>query len=203
MYVPKDYKWSDDEQIKSFIQANGFGLLVSQVEGKPWATHIPMVLEQKNGKDVLTGHLSKGNRQWKSFNGTEVLAIFQGVHAYISSSWYDHENAPTWNYQAVHVYGNIQLLDESELTNQLTNLVDKYEKESQCPVSVKTMSDHFIKREIKGIVGFELEITNIQAISKLSQNRDDKNYQSIVSELEKKDDTDSKKMADLMKLKRG
>src|SRR6187402_3094913 len=107
MYIPREYKNEDLASVKEFIQSNGFAILVSEAEGKPWATHLPLVLDTNSeGKDILFGHISKANKQWKDFDpDKEVLAIFSGPHAYISSSWYDHVNVPTWNYLAVHIYG--------------------------------------------------------------------------------------------------
>jgi transcriptional regulator len=204
MYIPKYYKNENIDAVRAFIKENGFAILISQVEGKPWATHIPLMLDKSdNDKDILIGHISKANKQWKDFkNNEEVLAIFSGPHAYVSSSWYDHENVPTWNYLAVHVYGKINIIDGDLLKKQLSKLVDKYELKMQNPVSVDKMSKEFLAREIKGIVGFEIEITNIQAANKLSQNRDENNYQRIIKALEQQGDINSKEIAKIMKNKK-
>lgn len=201
MYIPKFFKLEDIEKAKAFIQDNGFGILINQVNGRPWATHIPLVIEtNSNNQLVLSGHISKGNAQWKTFQeDQEVLVIFQGSHAYISSSWYDHENVPTWNYTAVHVYGKVKIVDNETMYHQLSKLVDKYESENKNPVSVSSMSPDMIKNEMRGIVGFEILITEIQAAEKLSQNRDEKNYKNIITELEKKGDADSMGVAGAMK----
>lgn len=183
MYIPKQFQNSDTEEVKDFINNNGFGILISQVNGKMWATHIPLVLSESG--DTLEGHLAKANLQWKNFNnGDEVLVIFQGPHAYISSSWYDHENVPTWNYMAVHVYGTVHLIEGDKLMHSLKRLVDKYERYSAKPVSVENMTPTFLQREINGLVGFEICITRVEAAYKLSQNRDASNHQAIVTALE-------------------
>ena len=113
MYIPAIYKNENQEEIEQFIHENGFAILVNQTHDKPWATHIPLELDHDNdGNTILVGHISKENPQGESFKtNTDVLAIFTGPHAYISSSWYDHENVPTWNYTAVHVYGNVTILN--------------------------------------------------------------------------------------------
>jgi transcriptional regulator len=185
VYIPKYFRNEDPHLIKAFIAQNGFAILVSEVAGRPWATHIPLLLEQrKDGVDMLTGHISKANGQWKAFNNEkEVMAVFSGAHAYISSSWYDHENVPTWNYEAVHVYGKIRITAEDETKNHLAGLVDKYEAKMKCPVSVEKMTPEFYTREVKGLVGFEIQIAEIQAVSKLSQNRDAENIVWIVEGL--------------------
>jgi transcriptional regulator len=198
MFTPKIYQKNDPAFIQDFIRKNGFGILISQAEGKIWATHIPIMLSEDGSK--LSGHISKANKQWKDFeSGSEVLAIFSGPHTYISSSWYDHQNVPTWNYQAVHVYGTIRIIESDELYESLKHLVDKYEQASENPVSMETMTAEYVRREMKGVVGFEVAITRIESTSKLSQNRDDKNHERIVNELEKRGDVGSKEIAGLMK----
>ncbi len=205
MYIPNYFKQENLEEVKSFLQQNSFGILVSQVNGKPWATHIPLELvKDAQGEDVLVGHISRGNKQWKDFEkNEEVLAIFNGPHAYISSSWYDHENVPTWNYIAVHVYGTIRIIEGEELLDALKKLVNKYETHSANPVSVEGMSKKFLESELRGIVGFEIHITDIQASYKISQNRDTKNKQAIIDELEKRGDMNSIQIAEQMKSYKG
>jgi transcriptional regulator len=198
MYTAKINRNENTGELHEFIQANGFAILVSNVEGKPWATHLPLLLSCDKKK--LFGHVAKGNKQWKEWNAdTEVLSIFQGPHAYISSSWYDHENVSTWNYLAVHVCGKLKIQTEQELLNSLKELTDKYEKQSEKPVSVDRMSPQFVKKEMLGIVGFEIEILTMEATYKLSQNRDAKNHEVIVNELEKRNDPGSTAIAMEMK----
>jgi transcriptional regulator len=200
MYIPDLYKNENQEEIRHFIHHNGFALLINQVNGKPWATHIPLVLETNSvEKELLVGHLSIENPQATSLiNGEEVLAVFSGPHAYISSSWYDHENVPTWNYIAVHVYGTIRILNYEETVASLKKLVDKYEAKSENPVRIEDLSEKTM-RQARGIIAFEMEITSIEATKKLSQNRDSKNYQNIISELEKTNDNQSISVANEMK----
>jgi transcriptional regulator len=170
MYIPGLFKITDSETIREFINDNGFGMLISSVNGKFWATHVPMLLTKgKDHKDILTGHLSKANFQWKEFEKSqEVMVVFPGNHSYISSSWYDHENVPTWNYLAVHVYGTIHIIEGDELKEELAKIVDKYESDIPNPVSVGRMTESFVQREMKGIVGFKISISEIQAAQKLS-----------------------------------
>ncbi len=204
MYIPPYFKNTNIAEVHDFIDKNSFGILVSQASSKLWATHIPLELEKNGqGKHILTGHISKGNPQWKNFtDNTPVLAIFSGSHSYISSSWYDHENVPTWNYIAVHVYGTIKIIEGERLLTVLKNLVNKYERASANPVSVEHMSEKFVAKEMNGIIGFEIEIDEIQAAYKLSQNRDSKNHATIIEQLEKKGDADSLAIAAEMKIHR-
>ena len=205
MYIPSYFKNNDLDEVRDFLSKNSFGILVSQLDSKFLATHIPLELDKnEEGKDILVGHISKGNPQWKNFShDSQVLAIFSGAHSYISSSWYDHENVPTWNYIAVHIYGKIKIIEGEKLVRALTKLVDKYEKNSEKPVAVERMSEKMLNKEIKGIVGFEIEINEIQSAYKLSQNRDDVNHKNITSELEKKGDCNSQVIAEEMKKHKG
>jgi transcriptional regulator len=192
MYTPDLYKNEDPESIRAFLKENSFGILINQTSGKLCATHIPIELEiNADGKEILEGHISKLNPQAEGFReNDQVLAVFSGPHGYISSSWYDHENVPTWNYIAVHVYGKIKIVDEAATIEQLKKLVDKYEANSENPVRVEDLSTKTM-REARGIFGFEIEITEIQATKKLSQNRDDHNYNNIISQLEKTENPQS------------
>jgi len=163
MYKPKYAENNNEASVMEFISKNSFGIIVSQFGGKVLASHIPFELQ---GEDKLLGHISRANPQWKNFEiGSEVLVIFNGPHAYISSSWYDHENVPTWNYIAVHVYGTIRIIEGDELLDALKNLLDKFEVTSQHPVSIKGM---YVRKSLNGIVGFEISITSMEASYKLS-----------------------------------
>ena len=186
MYTPEIYKNENSEEIKKFLQENSFGILINQSNGKLCATHIPLELDvNKKGEDILYGHISKENPQWKGFtNNDQVLAVFSGPHSYISSSWYDHENVPTWNYVAVHVYGKIKIIEGEGVVESLKKLVDKYEQNSEKPIRIEDLSQKTMLQS-RGIVAFEIKITEIQATRKMSQNRDAKNYQTIITELEK------------------
>ncbi len=201
MYLPKINRLNDLPAIEDFIRKNSFAILINQVEEKPWATHLPLELEvNETGEKVLWGHLSKANPQWKSFNDEEqVLAIFQGPHSYISSSWYNHVNVPTWNYIAVHVYGKIKLMNDELVYEHLKRLVNKYEVVSENPVRIETMPPEYVKKEMKGIVGFEIYIEKLEGKWKLSQNRDNENYRNIILELEKLNDVNAALIAEEMK----
>jgi transcriptional regulator len=200
MYVPAIYNNENKTEINAFLQENSFGILVNQTDGKLCATHIPLELEtNKVGRQILQGHISKENPQWRGFtDNDQVLAIFPGPHSYISSSWYDHENVPTWNYIAVHVYGRIKIIEGDAVIEVLKKLVDKYEKKSKNPTRIEDLSATTML-QARGIVAFEIEIEEIQATKKMSQNRDDKNFQNIISELQKTNENQSIATANEMK----
>lgn len=199
MYTPSHYKNTNLNEVKEFLKQNSFGILINQTAGRPWATHIPMELDlDADRNEVLVGHISKVNPQWKYFGEQEeVLAIFNGPHSYISSSWYKEEEVPTWNYIAVHVYGTIEILKEEAVLESLHKLVDKYEQQSTYPVSIDNLS-HDTMKQIGGIVGFQIKITEIQATYKLSQTRSE-DHPKIIEELSKTKNSGSKEIATMMK----
>jgi transcriptional regulator len=198
MYIPEKFQNSDRESIYAFIRRNGFGILVSKSLGPITATHTPLELSDDGTK--LFGHISQANPQAKDFKtGEEVLVIFHGPHAYISSSWYDHENVPTWNYIAAHVYGSIEVIEGEKLIASLKHLVDKYEQASDNPVSVERMSPKYLESQVRGIIGFEIQISRVEAVNKLSQNRDKKNYTSIIEKLEHRNESHDHEIADAMR----
>jgi|TARA_R110002051_G_scaffold91370_1_gene160667 transcriptional regulator len=185
MFIPEHYKNHDIKEIHDFLKNNSFGILINTIDGKPWGTHIPLELaKNKNDRDVLVGHIAKANLQSKNLVDDDVvLCIFNGPHSYVSSSWYQHEEVPTWNYIAVHVYGTVKIQTSEELLTSLHTLVDKYEQQSEHPISLNDMSKKTM-RQITGIIGFEIEINDIQAVHKLSQGRAH-DHPKIISELEK------------------
>jgi transcriptional regulator len=200
MFVPRNFENKDIAEVHEFLLNNAFANLVSTVEGKLWATHIPLMLAPD--RKTLHGHISKANPQWKYFGELkDVMAIFNGPHSYISSSWYNHENVPTWNYIAVHVYGTVRLIEGEELIEALKSLTDKYESKSVNPVSVERMSKDYLEKSVRGLVGFEIVINDIQAAFKLSQNRDKENYNNIIAALEQRNEGQDLMIASEMKKK--
>ena len=206
MYIPTRFLETDHETLYQFIRDHSFALLVTNGVASvatglaPLATHLPMELQANgDGTIQLVGHLAKANSQWKMLGSeTPALAVFSGPHAYISSSWYDHVNVPTWNYLAVHVTGRTQILSEEKTLALLHQQLDHYEANSQCPVSVASMTEAYVRKEMRGLVGFSMQIETIEGAAKLSQNRDDKNHQAIVDELKKQNDFNANRVAEEM-----
>ena len=194
MYIADLYNNENPQEIAQFLHENAFAILINQTNGKLWGTHTPLFFEED--KNLFSGHISRENPQADSLkDGDEVLAIFTGPHTYISSSWYDHENVPTWNYIAVHVYGKIRILNYEETVASLKLLVDKYESKQEKPLRIEDLSEKTM-RQARGVLAFEIEITDIQAQKKLSQNRDDKNYKNIINQLDKSTEISDKQIAE-------
>jgi transcriptional regulator len=199
MYIPKYFKVTNVDEISGFIQKNSFGTIVTTEQGKPIATHLPFGLKKNEDDYYITGHMAYGNPQWKTFEHCDdVLVMFQGPHAYISSSWYGHEEVPTWNYQAVHVYGKASIVEKSELIEDLTLMLEKYEESRENPVLWDKLSPQFLENQLKGIVGFKVKVGEIQAAYKLSQNRNETDYANIIDQLQNEENSNSKQVAEVM-----
>lgn len=199
MFIPKLYRSKDYNLMREIIKENSFALLISSAD-KIRATHAMMMLNEDDPENAyIETHISRANPQAKTLkNGDEVLCDFLGAHTYISSSWYDHINVSTWNYEAVQVYGKIELMNHDELYAHLDKLTSKYEKFQQCPMMVKDMGKEFVEKEMKGAFGIKIIPNEIFIKQKLSQNRKEADYDNIITHLEGSDDN-AKKIAEKMK----
>jgi len=202
MYIPKLYREENRETILEFLRQNEFATLVTYDGAKPVASHLLMEIVEDGENLLVNGHMSKANSLWRILEkNAEVLVIFQGPHTYISPTWYNHVNVPTWNYQSVHVYGKPRLIMEHrEAYGLLKRLVDRHETNSH--YKLETLPHDFVEKEMRGIAAFEIEVTHMEANYKLSQNRDDENYRSIVSHLGARTDDLSHGVAEAMRKNR-
>lgn len=200
MFIPKLYKSEDYSLMKEIIREHSFALLISSVD-KIRATHSMMMLNEDDTENIyIETHISKANPQAKTLkNEDEVLCDFLGAHTYISSSWYDHVNVSTWNYEAVQIYGKVELMNPEELYHHLNKLTSKYEKFQQCPMMVENMGKDFVEKEMKGAFGLKIIPTEIFIKQKLSQNRKENDFKNIISNLENSDEN-GRKIAEKMKL---
>lgn len=199
MYIPKIYKSEDLELMKEIISENAFALLISQKD-KLSATHSMFLMNESDDGFYLETHISKANFQAKVLkDGDEVLCDFLGANSYISSSWYDHKNVSTWNYEAVQISGTVKMMTDDELYEHLRKLTFKYEKAQKCPMLVENMGDDYVIKEMKGAFGINILPTEIHIASKLSQNRDEVNAKRIISNLMESNDPYSKETAEIMK----
>ncbi|HSL46056.1 MAG TPA: FMN-binding negative transcriptional regulator [Anaerolineales bacterium] len=202
MHIIKYFREENREKILEFLRQNDFATLVAYDGEKPVASHLLMEIVEDGQNLFVNGHMSRANPLWKTFeNNAEALVIFQGPHTYISATWYNHLNVPTWNYQSVHVYGRPRLITEHEQSYEiLKRLVDRYE--STGPYRLESLPQDFVSKEIKGIAAFQIEVTRIEASYKLSQNRNDEDYWNIVDHLEQREDDLSHEVAEAMKQNR-
>lgn len=171
--------FADRMTAPGFVLENRFGL--------PSVNHIPFLHERRqDGTQVLRGHLAKANPQWQDLAGDQTaLVVFQGPHAYVSPRWYETPGVPTWNYAVVHVYGKARLLhDAAALENLLMELTTVYESR-QSTLGQPEISGERRKKLLGMIVGFEIEIQEIQGKFKLSQNRSEQDRCNVIQQLEK------------------
>ena len=202
MYISKLYREEDHAKILEFLQQNEFATLVTYDGEKPTASHLLMEIMQEGENLFINGHMSKANPLWKTFEkNPEVLVIFQGPHTYISPTWYNHLNVPTWNYQAVHIYGKPRIVtDQEETYGILSRLVAR--SESNAAYRLETLPQEFVSKEIRGIVAFQVEVTRIEANYKISQNRNDQDYHNIITRLHEREDEMSHGVAKAMRANR-
>ncbi len=202
MYTPDRFKEPDEAFLFDFITKESFATLVSSRDDRPIATHIPLDLHRDEaGRPVLIGHMARANEQWRTLSAEhEVLAIFMGPHTYISPRWYDHPNVPTWNYLAVHVYGRPAVVTEPAQIRMLVDRqVGKYETDPAQPYRTEDLPRDLLERDLRGIVAFTIAVTRVEASAKLSQNRDERDFRNIIAELEKRGDSGSRAIAQLMR----
>ena len=207
MYIPSRYRELDPAIIEQFLRANDFATLISTDGERLVATHLLVDLQHRDdGVVVLNGHMARANKQWRTFeNNQEVLTIFSGPHTYISPRWYNHTNVPTWNYMAIHVTGTPRVITEhAELYSLLKRLVDKHEAGSGAvpPYRLESLPEDFAAKQMQAIVGFQIEVSRMDANFKLSQNRDQESYDNVVTELYRRTDHNSRAVADEMKQRR-
>jgi transcriptional regulator len=198
MYIPKHFQITDEATIFNIIETNSFATLISQHSGEPYATHIPINLD-RNTK-VLYGHFAKANPQWSDITNQQVLVIFQGAHSYISPSWYETSKAvPTWNYVAVHIYGNLEIVDnDKEIMEILRKQVKTYEKPTSS-YQLDSAEPGYIEGLRKGIAAFKINISRIEGKAKLSQNHSAERQQLVIQQLEQLPDENSSNIAELMR----
>ncbi|WP_096185673.1 FMN-binding negative transcriptional regulator [Evansella halocellulosilytica] len=198
MYIPKHFKVTDESMNYDIMKEHSFATLFSKHDGMPFATHLPLILNNEN--TYLYGHFARANSQWKDIENQTVLVIFHGPHCYISPSWYETNKAvPTWNYVTVHVYGEVELLeDENELMGSLHEMVLKYET-TDSSYRLEDVDAEFLAGMNKGVQGFKIKINKIEGKAKLSQNHSLQRQERVINQLEQIPKTDEQQIASLMK----
>ncbi len=175
MYTPPAFAADEPALLAALALDNPLASLVSQGAEGLVATHLPLLYQADRGR--LIGHVARANRQWHDLDGREGLAIFLGRQGYVSPSWYASKQehgrvVPTWNYEAVHVYGRLSVLQEPrDLLEIVDALTQSQESGRAAPWAISDAPESFIAAQLKGIVGLELAVTRIEGKRKFSQNR--------------------------------
>lgn len=199
MYIPEFNRQEDRSTILAFMRANPFAILITTAEAIPFATHLPFLIDETGDQIVVQGHMARANAHWKSMNESEEsLVIFHGPHAYISPSLYEsRKSVPTWNYAAVHVYGEPTLFsDEEGLRATLHRMIDTFESSYMAQWS--ELSEQYQSQMMKHIVGFEIKVKRLEAKFKLSQNRTKGEQARVIQCLNQSKDSNVSGVAELM-----
>jgi transcriptional regulator len=190
MYNLPYHKENDPKAIEAFINKYPFAFLSGcDLENRPIATQIPLFMEEKEGKILLSGHLMKGTDHHQAFaQNPNVLAVFTGHHIYVSGTWYSNPyTASTWNYMSVHAKGRIRFLEEEALEEMLRKTSLHFEDYNQASTTVyDQLPSDFKKRVLKMIIAFEIEVSAVDNVFKLSQDRDLQSYRNIIEKLRDK-----------------
>ncbi|WP_280145767.1 FMN-binding negative transcriptional regulator [Bacillus amyloliquefaciens] len=195
MYIPAPFQLSEADA-SNVIKEYGFATLFSTAGGMPYATHLPLMMSKDN--HYLYGHFALPNPQWKEIEGQSVLAVFQGPHCYISPKWYEtNQDVPTWNYVAVHVYGEAQLLDNEETVHSMSDLVLKYESPDSS-YKLEDIDAKLLAGLNKGVKGFKIKISKIEGKAKLSQNQPAARQELVVQQLKQIPHTNEQLISGLM-----
>ena len=190
MYIPEHFRNEDRAETLSFMRANPFVILVSQTQAGPFATHVPVVIREFGDRVLIRGHVAKANPHWQYLQADpHSLVIFHGPHAYISPSNYEiRESVPTWNYGAVHAYGEVRTYSApAELLSMLHDLIPTFE--AAYGEQWASLSESYRQRMLSHIVGFEIAVTRLEAKFKLSQNRTRQEQQNIIESLSASSDS--------------
>jgi transcriptional regulator len=192
MYDLPHHKERNQQVIKEFIGKYPFAFLTGvDAENKPVATQVPVFIEESGSRKILSGHIMKNTDHHKAFmQNNNVLVVFTGNHTYVSGSWYSNPHtASTWNYMSVHAKGIIKFLDDDALIDVLRKTTLHFEKQNrQSPTIYDNLPLEYTQKLIKAIAAFEIEVTGIDTVFKLSQDRDAKSYDNIIKRLNDQDE---------------
>lgn len=200
MYIPKFFAETDETILLAFMREFNFATLVTSENDLPIATHLPFLIEKREEKIVLAAHMARANSHWKQFGAKPAMVIFQEPHAYISPSLYVEKlNVPTWNYVAVHAYGQVKIFQTPEenlaLLGKLVELFDPDYFENQW----RDIPDDYKIRQAGAIVAFEIEVTDLQGKKKLNQNKGLEDARRVISAFEKSENQNEQQIARFMK----
>ncbi len=190
MYDISYFKAKEHQAVLDFMQANPFVTICGvDQNGLPIAAQIPVLIKQSNESIIISGHLMRKQDHTNAFeNNPNALVIFSAPSAFVSASWYTSPGqASTWNYQTVHGIGKMEMKDEQHLYDLLVELTEQFESDPNAPSQVKNLDPMYMHQNMKAIVSFEIKITALKHVFKLSQNRDEASHQNIQNELNKGD----------------
>ena len=189
MYSFPYFKEKDKQRLLQFLHDHPFAFLTGSFSnGKQVATQIPVLVEDRDGELFLQGHIMRRTDHFEAFcENPQALVVFSGPHTYVSASWYTNPHiGSTWNYMSVHMRGTINFMSDEDLVELMKKLTLHFEDgNTQSPTIYDNLPEGFLKPMMPLIVGFEIKVLEMENVFKLSQNRDEKSYRTIISKLEK------------------
>jgi transcriptional regulator len=183
MYCPNHFVESDLRILQALVETHNFATLISTVEGRPFATHLPFFGDLARRR--LYGHMARANPHWQALvaDHADALIVFAGPHAYISPSWYASPGVPTWNYATVHVYGALSVIEDPQEHEQvMSTLTARHEGQRSDPWKAD-FGAPLINGMLGATVAFRIDISEIQGKFKLSQNRPAQDRTNVIREL--------------------
>jgi transcriptional regulator len=186
MYNLPYFKEKDLAVVKQFMKANPFAIITGcDANNQPVASQVPLLLEERDEKLFLLGHVQRKTDHQLAFEQNPyMLAVFTGPHTYVSASWYSNpQTASTWNYVSVHAKGMVKFLGDTALLNILSRTTALFENDAHSPALVEKMPEDYVSKMMKAIVAFEMEVTHLDNVFKLSQNREKESYTAITDKL--------------------
>ncbi len=207
MYTPAQFKIEDVAEMHALMRAYPFALLVTQGPEGLVGTHLPVVVKVDASAPLgrIEGHFARPNTHWRAFDPElEGLLVFQGAEAYIRPGWYPSKAetskaVPTWNYQAVHAYGRLEVkTDKDWLLAHVSALSDQQEKPFSERWSTAEAPENYIDMMLRGIVGMSFTVTRLDGKAKMSQNRELRDREGVVRGLQERAMDKDAQVADLV-----
>lgn len=192
MYTPAAFRQDDLDEVRALVASHPLGDLVSTGADGVLATAVPMLVEQRDGRDRLVGHIARRNPQ-RHHDGAPALVSFRGPDAYVTPSWYPSKAAhgrvvPTWDYVVVRARGTLIVRDDATWVRRLVErLTERHEAPRPSPWSVADAPDDFVQAALRAIVGVEVVVESWEGAWKLSQNRPAPDIDGVVAGLREGD----------------
>lgn len=193
VYLPASQSEADAAACRELLEQVGAGLWITEGPGVPTATLLPTLWSG----DRLISHASAANLQFPP--GTDRVAcrvVVQGPHTYVSPRWYPSVQpgtargratgraVGTWDYEQVQFAGWLRThTDPRRLREEVRAHAEWFDAQRMAdstvgpsdaqrgPWRLDEAPREFIEAMLRGIVGLELEITDVVGRFKLSQNR--------------------------------
>lgn len=204
MHVAPAFAEHDLGALDALIADHPFATLVTVADGLPCATPLPVLYRRDGERILVEGHWSRANPQAR--HAGPALLIVHGPHAYVSPGWYPDKEAmarvPTWNYATAHLHGQLQPSDdEALLADVVARLSERHERALGSDWRYEPDNDAH-RRQLRGIVGFRLEVERVELKFKLSQNHPPANQAAVREALQGQADPGAQAVAALMHARR-